>query len=177
MNKERETFDGFFYITRKLQAEIQELLAQPEQEPEAWILEDKKTGYRRQSAYKPTDLDEEACNVIPLYTAPPVKSEQEPVAWKDRHYGNLHHVDYGNSIPRYSAPISDITGEELMKQVKSNRVFYQEGYAQAEIDLKREPLSEKEIREGNQSMLNATRETFIAGVIFAEKAHGIGGGE
>ena len=43
---------------------------------------------------------------------------------------------------------------------------------------KREPLSEKEIREGNQSMLNATRETFIAGVRFAEVMHGItGGGE
>lgn len=38
---------------------------------------------------------------------------------------------------------------------------------------KREPLSEKEIREGNQSMLNATRETFIAGVRFAEVMHGI----
>jgi hypothetical protein len=42
----------------------------------------------------------------------------------------------------------------------------------------RKPLSEKEIREGNQSMLNATRETFIAGVRFAEVMHGItGGGE
>jgi len=48
-----------------------------EQEPEAWILEDKKTGYRRQSAYKPTNLDEEACNVIPLYTAPP---KREPLS-------------------------------------------------------------------------------------------------
>ena len=42
---------------------------------------------------------------------------------------------------------------------------------------KREPLSEKEIREGNQSMLNATRETFIKGVRFAEVMHCIGGGE
>jgi hypothetical protein len=42
-----------------------------EQEPEAWILEDKKTGYRRQSAYKPTVLLKEAYKVIPLYTAPP----------------------------------------------------------------------------------------------------------
>ena len=42
---------------------------------------------------------------------------------------------------------------------------------------KQEPLSEKEIREGNQSMLNATREAFIAGVRFAEVMHGIGGGE
>ena len=57
-----------------LLTEISELLAQPEQteqQPEAWILEDKKTGYRRQSAYKPTVLDKEAYKVIPLYTAPP----------------------------------------------------------------------------------------------------------
>ena len=42
---------------------------------------------------------------------------------------------------------------------------------------KREPLSEKEIIEGNPSMLNVTREIFINGVQFAEKMHGIGGGE
>ena len=30
--------------------------------------------------------------------------EQEPVAWKDRTYGNLHHQNYGNSIPLYTAP-------------------------------------------------------------------------
>ena len=30
--------------------------------------------------------------------------EQEPVAWKDRIYGNLHHQDFGNSIPLYTAP-------------------------------------------------------------------------
>lgn len=42
---------------------------------------------------------------------------------------------------------------------------------------KREPLSEKEIREGNESMLNVTREIFIKGIRFAEVMHGIGGGE
>jgi hypothetical protein len=42
---------------------------------------------------------------------------------------------------------------------------------------KPEPLSEEEIREGNPSMLNATREIFIAGVRFAEVMHGIGGGD
>ena len=60
------------HLTNDLIQTIQKYLAQPEQEqyPVAWILEDKKTGYRRQSAYKPTDLDEKACNVILLYTAP-----------------------------------------------------------------------------------------------------------
>ena len=43
---------------------------------------------------------------------------------------------------------------------------------------KREPLTPQKISEGNQSMLNVTREAFKQGVIFAEKAHGItGGGE
>jgi hypothetical protein len=42
------------------------------------------------------------------------------------------------------SPVSDITGEELMKQVKTNRVFYQEGYAQAERDLKHKTLSDEE---------------------------------
>jgi hypothetical protein len=41
----------------------------------------------------------------------------------------------------------------------------------------REPLTPQQISEGNQSMLNVTREAFKQGVIFAEKAHGIGGGD
>ena len=32
--------------------------------------------------------------------------EQEPVAWKDKTYGNLHHQNFGNSIPLYTAPPS-----------------------------------------------------------------------
>ena len=31
-------------------------------------------------------------------------AQQEPVAWKDRTYGNLHHQDFGNSIPLYTSP-------------------------------------------------------------------------
>ena len=50
-----------------------------------------------------------------------------------------------------------------------------DGYETGRKDpQKREPLSEKEIREGNQSMLNVTREAFKQGVIFAEVMHGIG---
>ena len=32
--------------------------------------------------------------------------EQKPVAWKDKIYGNLHHADYGDSIPLYTTPPS-----------------------------------------------------------------------
>jgi hypothetical protein len=30
--------------------------------------------------------------------------QAQPVAWKDKTYGNLHHHDYGNSIPLYTVP-------------------------------------------------------------------------
>jgi hypothetical protein len=52
------------------------------------------------------------------------------------------------------SPVSDVTVEGL-------------------ID-KREPLTPQQISEGNQSMLNVTRDAFVKGVKFAEKAHGIG---
>jgi hypothetical protein len=76
--------------------------------------------------------------------------EQEPVAWMqdsiELYVLEEKNILRGYVIPLYtSPPVSDITGEELMKQVKTNRVFYQEGYAQAELDLKREPLSDEEV--------------------------------
>jgi hypothetical protein len=60
------------------------------------------------------------------------------------------------------------------QQVKSNRVFYQEGYAQAELDLKREPLSKDGILElwANKPLMDLFECTRLV-----EKAHGIGGEE
>ena len=62
--------------------------------------------------------DESPLQLGNLYAAPqPVK--QEPVAWKDLTYGNLHHQDFGNSIPLYAAPVSakrewvDLTDDEI----------------------------------------------------------------
>ena len=80
------------------------------EQPEAWIVINKETGYRIQVSYFPDLYNKDMFELIPLYTAPP----------------------------------------------------------------KREPLSEQQIREGNPSMLNATREIFIKGVQFAEAMHGIG---
>ena len=37
------------------------------------------------------------------------------------------------------------------------------------------PLTRQQISEGNQSIFNVTREAFVKGIKFAEKAHGIGG--
>ena len=76
------------------------------------------------------------------------------------------------------SPVSDITGEELMKKVKTNRVFYQEGYAQAERDLKREPLSIQEIYDldkySHQPFEIYTVRECISWIRKVEKAHGIG---
>jgi hypothetical protein len=53
---------------------------------------------------------EDAINAIKAALAEPAikdsltVAEQEPVAWKDKTYGNLHHVDYGGSVPLYTAP-------------------------------------------------------------------------
>jgi hypothetical protein len=60
------------------------------------------------------------------------------------------------------------------QQVKTNRVFYQEGYAQAELDLKREPLSDEEIDLSTTGMSEFGSDMFKAGIRAAERAHGIG---
>jgi len=55
-------------------ADAEELLAQPEpeQQPEAWIIVNKETGYRTQvSDLTPFLYHREIFEVIPLYTAPP----------------------------------------------------------------------------------------------------------
>jgi hypothetical protein len=49
----------------------------------------------------------------------PIAQERQPqpVAWKDKTYGNLHHQNYGNSIPLYTAPPprQPLTDEEIDK--------------------------------------------------------------
>ena len=55
---------------------------------------------------------------------------------------------------------------------------YKRGYARAELDLKREPLSEDEIRTiVNQLPTEVDLDTGIEFCRIIEKAHGIGGGE
>ena len=126
----------------------------------------------------------------------PEQAEQEPVAWMyEWHEGDTEststycgsekpfqedEVKPFNLRPLYASPETAVWMLQMNKvfgQVKTNRVFYQEGYAQAEIDLKREPLTPQQISVGNQSTLNVTRDAFKQGVKYAEKAHGIGGGE
>jgi len=102
----------------------------------------------------PPEFIYEICELL----AQPEQTEQEPVAWK---------------------VIDGTNGKYMFSRIKPTERSYKYDVV---IPLytappKREPLSEKEIRESNESMLNVTRETFIKGVRFAEVMHGIGGGE
>ena len=88
--------------------------------------------------------------------AQPEQTEQEPVAWK---------------------VIDGTNGKYMFSRIKPTERSYKYDVV---IPLylappKREPLTPQQISEGNQSTLNVTREAFKQGVIFAEKAHGIGG--
>jgi hypothetical protein len=57
--------------------EIEVFLAQPEQQPEAWIIVNRDTGYRTQvSDLTPFLYHREIFEVIPLYTSPP---KREPL--------------------------------------------------------------------------------------------------
>ena len=58
--------------------EIQELLAQPEQEPVAWMLIDKETGARIPKAYKPEHgVNKDRWELYPLHTTLP---KREPLS-------------------------------------------------------------------------------------------------
>jgi hypothetical protein len=84
---------------------------------------------------------------------PEQEQEQEPVAWMqddiELYVQEEKDIVRGYIIPLYTAPPK----------------------------REQEPLTRQQISEGNQSMFNVTREAFVRGVIFAEKMHGIGGGE
>jgi hypothetical protein len=57
-----------------LQQEISELLAKPEQEPEAWMLIDKETGARIPKAYKPEHgVNKDRWELYPLFASPPTR--------------------------------------------------------------------------------------------------------
>jgi hypothetical protein len=84
MSKEREFLKKLRYaslLENDLRKELEELLAQPEQpeqQPEAWIIVNKETGYRTQvSNLTPFLYHREIFEVTPLYTAPP---KREPLS-------------------------------------------------------------------------------------------------
>lgn len=52
----------------------------------------------------PASKEDQRNKAITALRAALKQPEPEPVAWKDKTYGNLHHQDFGNSIPLYTAP-------------------------------------------------------------------------
>ena len=77
MSKERELLKKILatgWLDHELSNEVEELLAQPEQEqePVAW-------GYKKRVTYKPEGSEEE--EIIPLYTAP---QKREPFGPEER---------------------------------------------------------------------------------------------
>jgi hypothetical protein len=82
-----------------------------------------------------------------------------------------HIPDVGNMVEQEPVAWIDDGCNGLIKQIKTNRVFYQEGYAQAELDLKREPSGLKIMDVcGSEDY----REGFKDGALYAEEYHGIG---
>ena len=81
-----------------------------------------------------------------------------------------------NDSYRESISLDDVYGETLSLLTQpeqppvTQREAYQHGYAQAEIELNRQPLSEDEIVYPN----GAWRQSFRKGVSFAENHHKIG---
>jgi hypothetical protein len=149
MSKEREMIEKLcsFQMTYSdwllLIADAEELLAQPEQEPVAWIMHNKETGYRVQAAYRPSAL-KKGWEAIPLYAGSP-KREQEQ-------HGTQYLLDQVSMLraenamlkekwstpkpeqePEFNfdlermkaaieSPISDVTVDDLAKQVKHWRM-------------------------------------------------------
>ncbi len=156
MSKERELLvriveaDMVEYM--QLMGEAEELLAQPEQEPVAWIDDGSLKSLQESTGYALRFLTNDTESLknthVPLYLAPPKRE---------------HIVDVTDKVE----PV-----EERIAR------WHRLGYEQGKKASQRPPLTPQQISEGNQSMFNVTREAFVKGIKFAEKAHGItGGGE
>jgi hypothetical protein len=91
----------------------------------------------------------------------------EPVAWMDRTYGNLHHVNYGDSIPLYASmpkrePLSD---KEIFD------IGYKAGFA---IDQDESAEYESDAYGFLNGDGYVDNEPYFKLVKAIEKAHGIG---
>lgn len=93
--------------------------------------------------------------------------EQEPVAWMYDHHIEVGHDKYTefNVV------------ETCARNLESENCINVRPLYLAPPKREQKPLTRQQISEGNQSMLNVTRDAFVNGVKFAEKAHGITGGE
>jgi hypothetical protein len=107
MSIERDFLKKLRYATHlenDLRKELEELLAQPEQEPEAWIKVNKETGYKTQVAYRPSTL-KKGWEAIPLYAGSPKRARlsDEEVRAKYRDIA----LDNPLYVPSYYAGFRD----------------------------------------------------------------------
>jgi len=203
MSKERELLqrclDEFEYkgvACNELCIDINKLLAQPEQpeqEPVAWIIQTEVEGKLLEWVCTDkkhyVEAHDSIKEPIPLYPAPPKQFEQnkaEAVMPNGVCVSNVYdaYEEGRKSVMVEQEPVAwkvidGTNGKYMFSRIKPTERSYKYDVV---IPLytappKREPLSEKEIREGNESMLNVTREIFIKGIRFAEVMHGIGGEE
>ena len=129
MSEERETLitdlsinavDGFFYITQELQSEIRELLAQPKQEPVAWmslsdiewmnivnhpkILELTDGRHNSEEAVNlAVKMTEEKCkknNSDSIPKREPLSDEEMRAIWKEGVRGEIPFVEIGRAIEK-----------------------------------------------------------------------------
>ena len=82
MSKERELLARvltleIWSVREELQAEIRELLVQPEQEPVAWQLSSKDSSYTELRKTEPEGADMYLYQIKPLYTSP---QKREPLS-------------------------------------------------------------------------------------------------
>jgi hypothetical protein len=80
----------------------------------------------------------------------------------------------GMGLSTFIAEVKGLLAQPEQPTV-TQREAYQRGYAQAERDLKREPLSEDEIKQTTKGMSGFGADMFRLGVRFAEKHLGITG--
>jgi hypothetical protein len=131
-----------------------------EQQPEAWIVINKETGYRIQVSYFPDLYNKDMFEVIPLYTAPPNHEQDSITDATLRAY-----------MPNGSA-VSNVyeAYEEGRKSVMSE----QEPVAwMVETHFNNDPIKEFHTVKPMERVYKNCKVTEL----FAEKHHGIGGGE
>jgi hypothetical protein len=101
-----------------------------------------------------------------LYKQEDCYGEIETVFSFDKPYITWHNVT--DVTPVYTAP-------PKREPSITSREMYQRGYAAAERDLKREPLSDDEVIVPEWMIAQDERQSFVIGIRFAEKTHGITG--
>jgi hypothetical protein len=77
-------------------------------------------------------------NTITALRTALAEPEQEPVAWKDTTYGNLHHQNFGGCIPLYThppqrKPLTDEEIRDIAKQYALGLAFPYDGPTTPEL--------------------------------------------